>query len=207
MAGWYNVVHLKLFKKKNVLSLEGRQGLLLQFRSYKVDCTLFGNKVFINPIAKEIECIIYFSGIQQDITKRKSAEQEIFTWSKYLMNCSTKFNFLCGNATFHQCRSGTWKHSGYVLSKCKTISPPDLKPNLPMPALCWLRHCSAVLILESVSRPTTVERTNRPIPLKYLYKSLQWVANSQLLPSFLMILTEKIIQKSLKIPLNSVPNS
>ena len=50
---------------------------VVEIRNYQKNGTLFWNELYISPIKDEHENVCYFIGVQNDITRRKKAEQEL----------------------------------------------------------------------------------------------------------------------------------
>jgi PAS domain S-box-containing protein len=50
---------------------------VVEFRNYRKDGTLFYNELYMSPIKDETGKVIYFIGVQNDVTRRKKAEQEL----------------------------------------------------------------------------------------------------------------------------------
>lgn len=101
----------------------------VELRNYKKDGTLFWNEVSINPILDGAGRITHFLGIQQDITQRRAAQQEIFHLAKIFDESLNQiYVFDAQSLLFVNANQGARKHTGYTLAECKSMSPLDLKP-------------------------------------------------------------------------------
>lgn len=62
-------------KLKN--AIESGESLVVEIRNYKKDGTLFWNELYMSPVRSQDGQIIYFIGVQNDISRRKRAEDEV----------------------------------------------------------------------------------------------------------------------------------
>ena len=105
------------------------KGCHVELRNYKKDGTLFWNEVSINPITDETGNTTHFIGIQNDITERKTAEQEIGHLAKIFDESLNEiYVFDAESLLFVNANQGAHKHSGYTLTEFKKMTPLDLKP-------------------------------------------------------------------------------
>lgn len=105
------------------------KGCKVQLRNYKKDGTLFWNEVSINPITDEKEQTTHFIGIQNDITERKTSEQEIGHLAKIFEESLNEiYVFDAESLLFVNANQGARKHSGYTLAEFKKMTPLDMKP-------------------------------------------------------------------------------
>lgn len=58
-------------------AMAAEQSCVVTIRNYKKDGTLFWNELYMSPITGEDGRTAYFIGVQNDITKRKQAEDEV----------------------------------------------------------------------------------------------------------------------------------
>lgn len=58
-------------------AIENGEKSVVEIRNYKKDGTLFWNELYMSPIAGSDGEVAYFIGVQNDITRRKHAEDEI----------------------------------------------------------------------------------------------------------------------------------
>ncbi|MCG2462342.1 PAS domain S-box protein [Flavobacteriaceae bacterium F89] len=111
-------------------SIKNGEKCRVQIRNYKKDGTLFWNEVSINPIRDKAGKITHFVGIQNDITERKIAEQEIFHLAKIFNESLNEiYVFDADTLKFINVNYGASKMTGYTLEEFKTLSPLDLKPD------------------------------------------------------------------------------
>lgn len=107
---------------------EGR-GCNVQLRNYKMDGTLFWNQISISPVTDGSGRITHFVGIQDDITERKIAEQEIGHLAKIFDESLNEiYVFDAQSLYFINANYGAQKNTGYVLTECKKMTPLDIKP-------------------------------------------------------------------------------
>ncbi|MBW8242792.1 MULTISPECIES: PAS domain-containing sensor histidine kinase [Flagellimonas] len=115
--------------KKMYGAIKEGKGCHVQLRNYKKDGTLFWNEVSINPIADESERITHYVGIQNDITERKMAEQEIGHLARIFDESLNEiYVFDAHTLQFINANYGAQKNTGYVMAECKKMTPLDLKP-------------------------------------------------------------------------------
>lgn len=101
----------------------------VQLRNYKKDGTLFWNEVSISPIADETGKTSHFVGIQNPITDRLLAEQEIGHLARIFNESLNEiYVFDAESLLFVNANHGALKYTGYTLAECKKMTPLDLKP-------------------------------------------------------------------------------
>ena len=106
---------------------ESRQVTL---RNYKKDGTLFWNELYINPIKDNEGKVTHYIGIQNDITKRKNAEEERNYLSKIFDNSLNEiYVFDYNSLKFVNVNYGAQKNLGYTLQELKELTPIAIKPN------------------------------------------------------------------------------
>jgi PAS domain S-box-containing protein len=54
-----------------------KKNCVVEIRNYKKDGTLFWNELYMSPVSGEKGEILYFIGVQNDVTRRKKAEAEL----------------------------------------------------------------------------------------------------------------------------------
>jgi len=114
-------------KIRNAIKLG--EGCSVQLRNYKKDGTLFWNEVSINPVTDETGRTTHYVGIQNDITERKTTEQEIGHLAKIFDESLNEiYVFDAESLIFVNANQGARKHSGYTLSEFKKMTPLDMKP-------------------------------------------------------------------------------
>lgn len=110
-------------------SIQNGEKCKVQIRNYKKDGTLFWNEVSINPIRDKTGKITHFVGIQNDITERKTKEQEIGHLAKIFDESLNEiYVFDAETLKFINVNYGALKKTGYTLDECKMLTPLDLKP-------------------------------------------------------------------------------
>ena len=110
-------------------AIKNDTGCKVQLRNYKKDGTLFWNEVSINPVTDETGLTTHYVGIQNDITERKTAEQEIGHLAKIFDESLNEiYVFDAETLLFVNANQGARKHSGYTLTEFKKMTPLDLKP-------------------------------------------------------------------------------
>lgn len=98
-------------------------------RNYKKDGTLFWNELFVNPIRNKDGLVTHYIGIQNDITKRRVAEEERNYLTKIFDNSLNEiYVFDCQTLDFVNVNYGAQKNLGYTLDELKMMSPVDFKP-------------------------------------------------------------------------------
>lgn len=119
-------------------------------RNYKKDGTLFWNDLSINPIKNHEGVMTHYIGIQNDITKRKNAEEERNYLSKIFDNSLNEiYVFDFNTLKFINVNYGAQKNLGYTLEELKELTPVDIKPNFSLKK--W-HKLSAPLINKTESR-------------------------------------------------------
>ncbi|MEO8773720.1 MAG: PAS domain S-box protein [Gelidibacter sp.] len=99
-------------------------------RNYKKDGTLFWNELYINPIKNTNGLVTHYIGIQNDITKRKNAEEERNYLSKIFDNSLNEiYVFDYNSLKFVNVNYGAQKNLGYTLEELKELTPVAIKPN------------------------------------------------------------------------------
>lgn len=58
-------------------AIERGETCVVEIRNYKKDGTLFWNELYMSPIKNNSGKVTYFIGVQNDISRRKTAEQEV----------------------------------------------------------------------------------------------------------------------------------
>ena len=103
------------------------QSCRVQVRNYKKDGTLFWNEVSINPIRAINGEITHFVGIQNDITNRVKAEQEISHLIKIFNDSLNEiYVFDAESLRFTHANFGAQRTSGYKLAQLYEMTPTDL---------------------------------------------------------------------------------
>ncbi len=108
-------------------AIEAGKKCRVQVRNYKKDGTLFWNEISINPIINQEGKISHFVGIQNDITNRKKAEEEIRHFLRIFdesLNEIYVFDF--ETLRFSHVNYGAQKKTGYSLRELKKITIKDL---------------------------------------------------------------------------------
>ena len=99
----------------------------VRVRNYKKDGTLFWNEVAINPIRDQEGKITHFIGIQNDITKRVKAEEEIRHFLKIFDDSLNEiYVFDAQTLRFSHVNFGAQKNTGYSLRELKKLTVKDL---------------------------------------------------------------------------------
>lgn len=57
---------------------------VVELRNYKKDGTLFWNELYMSPIKDQYGCVTHFIGVQNDISRRKKAEQDLMLHQEYM---------------------------------------------------------------------------------------------------------------------------
>lgn len=98
-------------------------------RNYKKDGTLFWNELYVNPIKNKAGKVTHYIGIQNDITKRKSVEEERNYLSKIFDNSLNEiYVFDYHTLKFVNVNYGAQKNLGYTLEELEVLTDVDLKP-------------------------------------------------------------------------------
>ncbi|MBJ2172891.1 PAS domain S-box protein [Aureibaculum sp. A20] len=100
-------------------------------RNYKKDGTLFWNDLSVTPIKNNEGVVTHFIGIQNDITKRMYAEQELKHWASIFDESLNEiFIFDKVSLKFLNANRGAQKNIGYTLEELKELTPFDIKPEI-----------------------------------------------------------------------------
>ena len=101
----------------------------VEVRNYKKDGTMFWNEVSVNPIRATNGEITHFVGIQNDITQRVMAEQEISHLIKIFNDSLNEiYVFDAETLRFTHANFGAQKSIGYKLKELQTMKPYELMP-------------------------------------------------------------------------------
>jgi PAS domain S-box-containing protein len=115
---------LKILRK----AINKGESCQVTLRNYKKDGTMFWNDLYIMPIINAKGIITNFIGIQNDVTKRKEAEEErnhlatIFDES-----LNEIYVFDAETLKFINVNYGAQKNIGYSIDELRTMTPLDLK--------------------------------------------------------------------------------
>lgn len=114
-------------KMKHAIRTGGKCRVVV--RNYKKDGTLFWNEVSITPIKNAAGEITHWVGIQNDITERKTAEQEIEHLAKIFDDSLNEiYVFDAHSLKFLEANPGAVGKTGYSIEELKDLTPVDLKP-------------------------------------------------------------------------------
>ena len=110
-------------------AIKGGESCQVTLRNYKKDGTLFWNELYINPIKNVHGLVTHYIGIQNDITKRKHAEEERNYLSKIFDNSLNEIYVFDSNSlNFINVNYGAQKNLGYTLEELKHMTPVNIKP-------------------------------------------------------------------------------
>jgi len=99
----------------------------VQVRNYKKDGTLFWNEVSINPIRNQDGKITHFVGIQNNITNRVKAEEEIRHFLKIFDESLNEiYVFDVETLRFSHVNYGALKNTGYTIREIKKLTITEL---------------------------------------------------------------------------------
>ncbi|MGB5387174.1 MAG: PAS domain S-box protein, partial [Eudoraea sp.] len=99
----------------------------VRVRNYKKDGTLFWNEVSINPIRNKDSKITHFVGIQNNITNRVKAEEEIRHFLKIFDESLNEiYVFDAVTLGFTHVNYGGHKNTGYTIREIKRLTITDL---------------------------------------------------------------------------------
>ncbi|MEO5790212.1 MAG: PAS domain S-box protein [Gelidibacter sp.] len=102
-------------------------------RNYKKNGTLFWNELYINPIKNREGLITHYIGIQNDITKRKNAEEERNYLTKIFDNSLNEiYVFDFKTLKFINVNYGAQKNLGYSIEELRNMTALDIKPNFSL---------------------------------------------------------------------------
>jgi PAS domain S-box-containing protein len=111
------------------LALKNGESCKVILRNYKKDGTLFWNDLHITPIKDKNGVITHYIGIQNDITKRKQAEDERNYLSKIFDESLNEiYVFDRKSLKFINVNYGAQKNLGHSLDDLKTLTPIDIIP-------------------------------------------------------------------------------
>ena len=71
-------------RKQIAKALENHEGVEVTLRNYRKDGTLFYNHLKIVPLFDKKQRVLYYLGVQYDITKQVDANNHIKTWTDLL---------------------------------------------------------------------------------------------------------------------------
>ena len=101
----------------------------VQIRNYRKDGSMFWNEVSINPVRSHEGEIAHFVGIQNDITERVKADQEISHLIKIFNDSLNEiYVFDPESLSFTHANFGAQKSTGYKLKDLLQMTPLDLMP-------------------------------------------------------------------------------
>ena len=108
-------------------AIEAGKRCQVQVRNYKKDGTLFWNEVSINPIRNRDGKITHFVGIQNNITNRVKAEEEIRHFLKIFDESLNEiYVFDVETLRFSHVNYGAHKNTGYTIREIKRLTTTDL---------------------------------------------------------------------------------
>ncbi|MEN8790085.1 MAG: PAS domain S-box protein, partial [Flavobacteriaceae bacterium] len=101
----------------------------VQVRNYKKDGTMFWNEVSVNPIRTSNGKITHFVGIQNDVSERVMAEQEINHLIKIFNDSLNEiYVFDAQSLEFTHANFGAQRSIGYKIQELKSMKPYELMP-------------------------------------------------------------------------------
>lgn len=101
----------------------------VHLRNYKKDGTLFWNEISISPVTDDTGRTTHYVGIQNDITERKTREQEIGHLARIFDESLNEiYVYDAQSLLFINANQGARKHSGYTLAEFKKMTSLDMKP-------------------------------------------------------------------------------
>ncbi len=108
-------------------AIEAGKRCQVQVRNYKKDGTLFWNEVSINPIRNRDGKITHFVGIQNNITNRVKAEEEIRHFLKIFDESLNEiYVFDVETLRFSHVNYGAQKNTGYAIREIKRLTTTEL---------------------------------------------------------------------------------
>ena len=108
-------------------AIEAGKRCQVQVRNYKKDGTLFWNEVSINPIRNQEGKITHFVGIQNNVTNRVKAEEEIRHFLKIFDESLNEiYVFDVVTLRFTHVNYGAQKNTGYTIREIKRLTITDL---------------------------------------------------------------------------------
>ena len=112
-------------------AIKNGDSCLVTLRNYKKDGTLFWNDLYITPITNKRGIVTNFIGIQNDVTKRVSAEEEKNHLATILNESLNEiYVFDAATLKFVNVNRGALKNIGYSMDELKSMTPIDLKYNM-----------------------------------------------------------------------------
>ncbi len=101
----------------------------VEVRNYKKDGSMFWNEVSVNPIRATNGKITHFIGIQNDVSERVMAEQEISHLIKIFNDSLNEiYVFDAESLEFTHANFGAQKSIGYKLQELQSMKPYELMP-------------------------------------------------------------------------------
>ncbi|MGC1632608.1 MAG: PAS domain S-box protein, partial [Gelidibacter sp.] len=114
-------------------AIQKEKSCQVTLRNYKKDGTLFWNELYINPIKNHDGLVTHYIGIQNDITKRKNAEEERNYLTKIFDNSLNEiYVFDFNTLKFINVNYGAQKNLGYSLEELRELTPVAIKPNFSL---------------------------------------------------------------------------
>ena len=99
-------------------------------RNYKKDGTMFWNDLYVFPITDSNGVVTNFIGIQNDVTRRKSDEEERHHLATIFDESLNEiYVFDAKTLKYINVNYGAQKNIGYSLKELKSMTPLDIKPN------------------------------------------------------------------------------
>lgn len=131
----------------------------VQIRNYKKNGTLFWNEVSINPIRNGDDAITHFVGIQNDITNRKKAEEEINHFLKIFDESLNEiYVFDLETRRFTHANYGAQKNSGYTIGELRRRTITDLIEDISGDNFRKLLHSNNLEKKEKITFETNLKR-------------------------------------------------
>jgi PAS domain S-box-containing protein len=115
--------------KKIRQAIKNGDSCQVQVRNYKKDGSMFWNEVSVNPIRASNGIITHFVGIQNDVSERVMAEQEINHLIKIFNDSLNEiYVFDAESLEFTHANFGAQKSIGYRMPELKSMKPYELMP-------------------------------------------------------------------------------
>ncbi|WP_323370131.1 PAS domain S-box protein [Xanthomarina sp. F2636L] len=190
-------------KIKNAISKGQMCHVIL--RNYRKDGTMFWNELSITPIKDNLGIITHFVGIQNDITKRKLAEENELHFASILDESLNEiYVFDSSSLKFLNANYGAVKNLGYSLDELKQMTPVDIKPEYTLDKFKNQVEDLLKKRVEKLEFETIHERKNGSTYPVEVHLQLSVFEDKEVFFAVILDITERKTQELFKIKQNHI---
>lgn len=173
-------------------AIKNGESCQITLRNYKKDGTLFWNELSVNPIRDHSGLLTHYIGIQNDITQRKTAEEE----SNYLTrifdgSLNEIYVFDLNSLKFVNVNYGAQKNLGYSLEELRNLTPLDLKPKHTAATFKALTAPLVNKTEEKIEFETVHKRKNGTLYPVYVSLEMSMLGERQVFVAIILDITEQ----------------